>query len=128
MPGDAKALSVVDFDGDGWPDFLVSRNNSTSLAFGTQARREGAPLKLSLKGPPGNPTGIGSLITVTLRNGSTRTLEVSSAVGRYSQSTAGGFVGYVTDNPPIKIRVRWPAGTVTETPASLSKSVLEITA
>ena len=33
VPGDAKALAVLDLDHDGWPDFLVTRNNGTTLAF-----------------------------------------------------------------------------------------------
>ncbi|MES1194871.1 MAG: VCBS repeat-containing protein, partial [Opitutus sp.] len=33
VPGDAKALAVLDLDHDGWPDFLVTRNNDTTLAF-----------------------------------------------------------------------------------------------
>lgn len=39
VPGDAKALVVLDLDNDGWLDFLVSRNNGSTLAFrnkGTQ--------------------------------------------------------------------------------------------
>ncbi len=40
VPGDAKALVVLDLDNDGWLDFLVSRNNSTILAF----RHKGAGL------------------------------------------------------------------------------------
>jgi len=39
VPGDAKALVVLDLDNDGWPDFLVSRNNDTTLAF----RNKGMP-------------------------------------------------------------------------------------
>jgi hypothetical protein len=127
VPGDAKALAVVDFDGDGWPDFLVSRNNSTGLAFQNGGSVGKRSLKLVLKGPPGNPTGLGSLVTVALQDGSTRVLEVHSAVGRYSQSAAASFVGYVTSNPPVKIRVRWPTGMVTEIPADPLGSTLEIT-
>ncbi len=33
VPGDAKAVVVLDIDRDGWPDFLVSRNNDTTLAY-----------------------------------------------------------------------------------------------
>lgn len=39
VPGDAKALVTLDLDNDGWPDFLVSRNNDTTLAF----RNKGSP-------------------------------------------------------------------------------------
>ena len=33
VPGDAKALAVLDLGQDGWPGFLVTRNNSAALAF-----------------------------------------------------------------------------------------------
>src|SRR6185437_684301 len=33
VPGDAKALAVIDLDQDGWPDLLVTRNNDRTLAF-----------------------------------------------------------------------------------------------
>ncbi|HVU23491.1 MAG TPA: FG-GAP-like repeat-containing protein [Opitutus sp.] len=42
VPGDATALVVADLDHDGRPDFLVSRNSATTLAFrnaGPPARR-----------------------------------------------------------------------------------------
>lgn len=40
VPGDAKALVTLDLDKDGWLDFLVTRNNDTTLAF----RNKGAGL------------------------------------------------------------------------------------
>lgn len=42
VPGDAKAVVVLDLDNDGRPDFLISRNNSPTLAYrnkGTQPGR-----------------------------------------------------------------------------------------
>ena len=38
VPGDAKAVVVLDLDNDGRPDFLVSRNNSPTLAFRNRGR------------------------------------------------------------------------------------------
>lgn len=39
VPGDAKAVVVLDLDADGRPDFLVSRNQGTTLAFRNKGRR-----------------------------------------------------------------------------------------
>jgi hypothetical protein len=42
VPGEAKAVETKDLDGDGWPDFVVTRGDGTSLAFrnqGVQGRR-----------------------------------------------------------------------------------------
>ncbi|HWA85666.1 MAG TPA: VCBS repeat-containing protein [Opitutus sp.] len=38
VPGDAKAVAALDLDGDGRVDFVVSRNNSTTLAFRNNGR------------------------------------------------------------------------------------------
>ncbi len=117
--GDAKALCVLDLDRDGWPDFIVSRNNSTTLAFrnGGVAGRHSFGIKL--KGAPGNPTAIGARITVALANGSSQSSEVQAGSGYFSQSTAECFFGWPDGNPPRKITVRWPNGatSVTDVPA-----------
>jgi len=36
VPGEAKAVEVRDLDGDGWPDFVVTRGDGTQLAFHNQ--------------------------------------------------------------------------------------------
>ncbi len=114
VPGDAKALAVVDLAWDGWPGFLVTRNNATTLAFrhrGVAGRRS---LRIGLRGPPGNPTGVGARITVEFADGSTRMGEVYAGSGYYSQSTAAGFFGYAEMAPPRRARVRWPSGATTD--------------
>jgi hypothetical protein len=35
---------------------------------------------------------------------------VFSSAGRYSQSAPALFVGFVSTNPPVEIRVAWPTG------------------
>jgi hypothetical protein len=114
VPGDAKALAVADLGRDGWPGFLVTRNNATALAF----RNAGVPGRRSfgirLKGPAGNPTGIGARITVELTDGSSRACEVFAGSGYYSQSSPECFFGYPDGDPPRRITVRWPSGTTTE--------------
>ena len=124
VPGDAKALAVLDLDQDGWPDFLVSRNNDTTLAF-RNGRVPAASLRVRLRGPAGNPTGVGARITVELADGSTQTGEVCAGSGYYSQSTASCFFGYPDANPPKKIRVRWPTGTTSE--SEVPSGVAELT-
>jgi hypothetical protein len=113
VPGDAKALIVLDLDNDGWPDFLVSRNNSTTLAFRNKGVAGRHSLHIQLRGPAGNPTGVGARITVTLADSSTQTGEVYAGSGFYSQSSAACFFGYTDSNPPKGIRVRWPSGVTT---------------
>ena len=110
VPGDAKALAVFDLDQDGWPDFLVTRNNDTTLAFRNNGVAGHNSLRIILRGPAGNPTAVGARITVELTDGTMQTGEVYAGSGYYSQSTAACFFGYLDANPPKQIRVRWPSG------------------
>jgi len=114
LPGDAKALAVLDIDQDGWPDFVVTRNNDTSTAFHNRGVPGHRPLRIALRGGAGNPTGVGAKITVEFADGSTEASEVYAGSGYYSQSTPACFFGYPEANPPTRIRVRWPSGSSTE--------------
>ena len=113
VPGDAKALAVLDFDRDGWPDFFVSRNNSATLAF----RNGGVPgqnsLRVVLRGVTGNETALGARVTVQLANGARQTSEVYAGGGYASQSSADCFFGFPDSNPPESVQVRWPGGETT---------------
>ena len=114
VPGDAKALVVLDLDRDGWPDFLVTRNNNTNLVYrnnGVAGRHE---LRVSLRGPAGNPTAIGARVTLALNDGLIQLSEVAAGSGYYSQSSAACFFGYPDSNPPHHLSVRWPSGKTSE--------------
>jgi hypothetical protein len=114
VPGDAKALAVADIDRDGWPDFLVTRNGATSLAF-RNARAPGRNcLRVELRGRPGNPAAVGSSIRLEHSDGAIQACEVFAGSGYYSQSTSAAFFGWTGANPPARIRVRWPSGASTE--------------
>jgi hypothetical protein len=117
VTGDAKALAVLDIGDDGWPGFLVTRNNGSSLAFRNRGMPGRHPLRISLRGPAGNPTAVGASITVELSDGTTQTSEVHAGSGYYSESAPECFFGYPDSNPPTKVRVRWPSGAVSENDA-----------
>jgi hypothetical protein len=114
VPGDAKALAVLDLDQNGWPGFIVTRNNGSTLAFRNRGTPGHRSLRIVLRGAAGNPTAVGARITVELADGSTQTSEVYAGSGYYSQSAPACFFGYPEGAPPTKIRVRWPSGTVSE--------------
>ncbi len=128
VPGDAKALAVADLGRDGWPGFIVTRNRETTLAFRNRGVAGRHSLRVSLRGAAGNPTCVGARITVELSDGTTETSEVSAGSGDYSQSTAACFFGHPDSNLPKAIRVRWPDGTTSETPAPGASPSLTIDA
>jgi len=114
VPGDAKALAVLDIDQDGVPGFLVTRNNDTTLAFRNRVAAGRHFLRVRLRGPAGNPTAIGARVTAVHADGSTQTCEVAAGSGYASQSTATSFFGFPDGNPVRTLRVRWPSGADTE--------------
>jgi hypothetical protein len=128
VPGDAKALAVFDLDSDGWPDFLVSRNNSSTLAFRNSGVAGRHSLRVRLHGPAGNPNAVGAKITLELADASKQASEVYAGSGYYSQSTAACFFGWVEGNPPRKIQVKWPSGTTSDHEVPSQSTTLSLSA
>ena len=119
VPGDAKALVTLDLNADGWPDFVVSRNDASTLAWVRTPEAGRAFVRVSLAGPRGNPTAVGARLTLTLADGSTQTAEIAAGGGYWSQGPAEAVFGYPADAPPRRLAVRWPDGsTTTQTWAS----------
>ncbi len=115
VPGNAKALSVIDLDGDGWPDFLVTRNTEPMLAFRNRGLPGCGSVQVELRGPAGNPNAVGARVAATFADGSTHVAESYAGAGYYSQSAGGVFFSFPKANAPVSFRVHWPAGQVTET-------------
>ncbi len=113
VPGDAKALVVLDLDGNGSPDLLCSRNNSSTLVFRNDAGGDRNFLRVSLSGAPGNPSAVGARVTLRLADDTTQLAEIAAGSGYWSQSSAACFFGYTGANPPRGLEVRWPGGEVT---------------
>jgi len=128
VPGDAKALAVVDLDQDGWPDFVVTRNNGTPLAFRNNGVAGRNSLRVVLRGPPGNPTAVGARIVAEFTDGSSQAAEVHAGSGYYTQSTSASFFGWLDGNPPRRIRVRWPSTAETLNDAPTVRSTVVISA
>ncbi len=116
VPGDAKGLAVLDVDQDGWPDFLVSRNNSSPLLFRNRGVAGRHSFRVVLHGGPGNPRAVGACVQVELADGTREAGEISAGSGYLSQSAPACFFGYGDGNPPRRITIRWPDGHTTTEP------------
>ena len=127
-PRDAKGLAVLDIDQDGWPDFVVSRNNAPTLAFLNRRVAGRRSLCVRLRAAAGNPSAVGARITAEMADGSTQTGEVAAGSSYYSQSAACVFFGSPDLNPIRRLHVRWPSGgapaTVHEVPSQASTLTL----
>lgn len=110
VSGEARALAVKDFDRDGWPDFIVSRPDATTLAFLNNPQDGRAEFSIQLAGTKANPAAIGARITVVHQNGMTQTAEVHAGSGYLSQSSTATFFGFPSANPPLELHVQWPDG------------------
>jgi len=113
VPGDAKALAVVELDADGWPDFLVSRNGEATLAFRNRGVAGRHSVRIVLQGKAGNPHAVGARVTAEYADGTTAAGDVCAGSGYYSQSSPALFFGYTEGNPLRRVRVRWPSGATT---------------
>lgn len=113
VTGDAKALAICDFNDDGWPDFFVSRNDDTSVAFVNQTVVGRRSLCVRLRGLKGNVAGIGALIRCEYSDGSSQIAEVHAGSGYFSQSSPSAFFGFGPQKEIKNISVRWPDGQTT---------------
>jgi hypothetical protein len=127
VAGDAKGLAVADVGQDGWPGFVVTRNNDTALVFRNRGAAGQRPLRIVLRGPAGNPTAVGARIRVEHADGSAETEEVYAGSGYYSQSSPACYFGSPESNPATTVRVRWPSGAATErdVPAGVTALALD---
>ena len=112
VPGDAKGLTRADVDGDGAADFVVGINDGEVMTFLNRASTPERTARVRLRGRPGNPSAIGSRITVRLSDGSRRTAEVHAGGSYLSQSSPVAFFGLGAGGGIAGVEVRWPDGTV----------------
>jgi hypothetical protein len=117
LPGDARGLSAGDFDRNGWPDFLVTRNNRESALFLHQVEGAVARLRVSLA-PEDKSAGFpwGAVLTVVRRDGQRQATEFFPVTSRMSQGVPFAFVASAPGNPVVRLDVRWPSGRTSSHP------------
>lgn len=112
VEGDARSLVTTDLNHDGWPDFVVGQNNGSLLAFQNQGSERNRLMNIELEGSAGNPTAVGSRVTVVLSDRSNQTAEVYSGGGYLSQCTPTLTFGLGHSNTVVNATVWWPDGSV----------------
>jgi hypothetical protein len=119
--GEQRGCAVGDFDEDGRIDLVVAQNGAETKLFHNERAKPG--VRVRLKGPVGNPAGLGAMVQLKYADGSGPAHEIHGGSGYLSQDSAVAVLG--TRAKPTHVIVRWPGGKVTETPvASDAKEVV----
>jgi hypothetical protein len=107
--GEQRGAAVADFDGDGRLDLAVTQNGAETKLYRNVGARPG--LRVRLRGPPGNPQGVGAQLRLNYGGRSGPVREVHAGSGYWSQDSAVAVLS--TPQPLTQIWVRWPGGQVT---------------
>ena len=102
--GDQRGAAAADFDGDGRMDLVVTQNGAATRLFRNVGARPG--LRVRLKGPSGNPSGVGAVLVSERASGASKITEVQAGSGWLGQ---GGAVRVIPGDT-TSLTVRWPGG------------------
>jgi hypothetical protein len=126
IPGDAKSAVLAEINGDEWPDVVVGVNDGEVAAFENHGIANRRMAAIRLHGRPGNPTGIGSRVTVIRSDGVRQTAEVQAGGGYLSQQSATLWFGLGTQAHLGSVEVVWPDGDTTRYQSKLDERAILI--
>ncbi|MHC1766671.1 MAG: FG-GAP-like repeat-containing protein [Verrucomicrobiia bacterium] len=109
--GEQRGAAVADYNRDGRADLVVAQNNAATRLFRNTGAAPG--LRVRLRGPTGNPAGIGAALRLYFGDVAGPVREIQAGSGYWSQNSSVQVFG--TPQPPSKAWVRWPGGKVTTT-------------
>jgi hypothetical protein len=118
--GEQRGAAVCDFDGDGRTDLVVSQNGGETRLFHNVRGKPG--LRVRLRGPAGNPLGIGAVVRLKFGDRLGPAREIHGGSGYWSQDSPVQVMS--GPSVPTQVWVRWPAGVVVM--ADLPPSVKEV--
>jgi enediyne biosynthesis protein E4 len=114
VPSDAKALVITCREATTAPMFLFGVNNGQSLAFESSLGGT-AWHQVELIGLRGNPTAVGSRVTMVFENGTSSTIDANAGGGYLSQNSARPSFSVPQGRRAARVSVRWPDGTESST-------------
>lgn len=122
---DARSLAVIDTNADRQPDLLFGVNNRAIVVLENQSSPGSADGRLSIRlaGKRGNPTGIGSQVTVAMEDGTKLVQEKYGGEGYLSQSDRPLSFAHGSSRPQT-VEVRWPDGRVSSTPLTSAECTI----
>ena len=110
--GEQRGAALCDYDSDGRVDLAVAQNGAATRLYHNVGAKPG--LRVRLKGSPGNPDGVGAVMSLLFgkRRGPVR--EIHAGSGYWSQDSAVQVMG--APEQASQIWIRWPGGRTTTTP------------
>ena len=125
IPDDARSVVVCDINNDARPDLFVGLNGAHPNLFLNQTNT-GKPFSIQLKGSKGNPTAIGSRVTVKVSKMKKQSAEVYGGGGYLSQSEPILYFAAPLDAQAAEIMIHWPDGSVENRKVSLAETRITI--
>ena len=122
VPGEQRGAAFADFNADGRVDLVVTQNQGDTRLFVNRGAEPG--LRVRLRGPIGNLSGLGAAIRVGYQDGRSALHELHCGAGFGSQDSPV-TVFASSSGDPTSIEVRWPGGRVTS--AAIPAGAREIT-
>ena len=118
--GEQRGAASADFDHDGRMDLVVGQNGGGTKLYRNVAGTRG--LRVRLKGPPGNPYGIGASVRIREGDRSGPWQEVLAGSGYRSQN--GLTLLFPRTPRGGTIQTRWPGGEIVS--SALPANLLEV--
>ena len=104
--GEQRGCAVCDYDEDGRVDVAIAQNGNSTMLYHNVGAKPG--LRVRLRGPPGNPTGIGAKLRLIGNGHKGPVREVHAGSGYWSQDSAVQVM--TLSELATQIEIQWPHG------------------